>query len=185
MKKKTKKKTPSKDYRLTSFILLTITFFSFFAIRPSITLILSLQKEKTEYEKINQVLENKIQNIIAAQTKYMEVLNKKDLIAEVVPNSPEIEEVQKLLNTDLEVSSFSIGQIQIKPALKTGLNTITINLSAVTNYQDLNKFVNYISKSRRLYTINDLSISKEDSATKSALLNLTTNLNTYYYLEKL
>ncbi|GAI51443.1 unnamed protein product, partial [marine sediment metagenome] len=65
MKKKTKKEAPSKDYRLTSFILLTIAFFSFFAIRPSITLILSLQKEKTEYEKINQVLEDKIQNIIS------------------------------------------------------------------------------------------------------------------------
>jgi len=180
------KQTLSKDYKTTSFVLLTIAFFVFFAIRPSITLIFTLQKEKTEYQKINNALETKIQNIMQTQSKYMQLLEKKNLIDEAIPNeaipnSNEIKKYNDLLNKKVSIQEFSINDFQILPPKEKGLNKIIIDLSRTGSYADISDFIFDIYHIRRLFSITQIDIEKNTTSTESAVLNLNTILNTYYY----
>jgi Tfp pilus assembly protein PilO len=178
--KKTNKKV---DYRVISFILFTVSFFVVFAIKPSISLIYTLQKEKTEYEKIDQVLEEKIQQIIMTQAQFMELINNKELVEQALPNTHQIEKTKAFLVQKPIINTYNIGKIQVMPAPNPELNTVIININGNGSYSDLLEFINYINSSRRLVSMDYFTINSSDSGTESATLNFNSVLNTYYYVD--
>ena len=74
IKRKTKRSI--RDYQTLAFTLLTVAFFAFFAIRPSLTLIVELFHEQTLYTQVDKQLEEKIQQIIALQSQANNQQNK-------------------------------------------------------------------------------------------------------------
>lgn len=183
MKPKQKKRI-SHDYKVISFLILTIAFFGLFAIRPSVTMIVSLQKEKQEYENINRVLESKIQQIIATQTTYMKILDKKALINDAIPDHHEVQKTAELFRDPIDTTVFTIKGIRILPPEKEGLNTIVISFSGDGDFAAMMDFLDYIYDSRRLFTYRMFGMQIKPAGTESALLNLTTDLQTYYYVGK-
>lgn len=180
--KQAKTTTKVVDYRVISFVLFTVAFFAIFAVRPSVSLIFSLQKEKAEYEKIDRVLEQKIQQIIVTQSQFMELINNKKYVEEALPNQHHIEKTKEFLLLQSEVTEFSIQKIKIIPPEKPELNKVVFNVNAAGSFQDFNALLDYINNSRRLITIDFLNVSRESSASPSGNLNYRTILNTYYYL---
>lgn len=177
----TKKQTRKVDYRVISFILFTIGFFSIFAIRPSISLIYSLQKEKTEYEKINQTLESKIQMIISTQAQFMQLINNKTLVEQAIPDSHEIGISKELINNQLQISNFAIQKITILPKTYNELGTVVINLTGQGNYEEVLTFLAFINNSRRLITIDSLGLEPEKGASDSGNIIFNSVLNTFFY----
>ncbi|OGK65018.1 hypothetical protein A2209_00405 [Candidatus Roizmanbacteria bacterium RIFOXYA1_FULL_41_12] len=182
---KDKKVSKKPDYKVVSFILFTVSFFTIFAIRPSLSLIYTLQKEKAEYEQVNKTLEDKIQQIISTQAQFMELINNKDLVEQALPDTHQVEKTREFLNKDIKVNSFSIQKITILPKSNAQLSTVTINLNGAGNYEDLQDFLDYIDNSRRLISINYLDLISDPGATVSAQINFNTVLNTFYYLEEI
>jgi Tfp pilus assembly protein PilO len=181
MKHKKEQKV-NKDYKVISFIIITIAFFAIFAVRPSLGMILTLNKEKKEYEEVNRVLEEKIQQIIQAQSKYMVILYKKALIDEAMPDEPKIEDTAKILNQNINLDTFSLKDFSIVPPKNLGLNSIDINIGGSGTYTDTTELLNTIANSRRVFVYKNMTIQKHDISTSSALLDLTTNIETYYYV---
>jgi D-arabinose 1-dehydrogenase-like Zn-dependent alcohol dehydrogenase len=180
--KRNKEQKVNKDYKIISFIIITIAFFAIFAVRPSLAMILTLTKEKKEYEEVNQVLEEKIQQIIQAQSKYMTVLNKKSLIDEAMPDEPKIEDTAKILEQNINLNMFGIKDFSIIPPKNLGLNSVSINLNGSGTYSDTIELLNTIANSRRVFVYKNMTIQKHEISTSSALLDLTTNIETYYYV---
>ncbi len=180
---KDKKASKKVDYKIVSFILFTVSFFTIFAIRPSLSLIYTLQKEKTEYERVNITLESKIQKIIATQAQFMELITNKNLIEEALPSSHQVEKTREFLDQDLKINSINIQKITILPKTNTQLNTVTVNLNGSGNYEELLNFLKYINNSRQLIAIDYLDLVSDSTATESAKINFNTILNTFYYLE--
>jgi Tfp pilus assembly protein PilO len=181
-------KNKKRDYQLLSFVLFTIAFFAIFAIRPAVSLIYNLQKEKSEYEKIDKELETKIQAIISTQAQFMELINNKKYVDEALPNSPlpstkVVSATQKFLKKELTVNSFNIQNITVLPQTEAGLKTVSINLTGSSNYQDFLDFLDFLHNSRRLFSLNSLDLTTEMSSS-SATLNFSSLLNTYYFVEK-
>jgi len=170
------------DYKTVSFILLTVAFFGIFAIRPAISLIFTLQKEKSDYEKINTTLETKIQEIIYTQSQFMTLINNKNLVEEALPSDHQIEKTEEVLTRGPDFSSFSIDKIQILPNPASGINKLSFSISGLANYQKLTEFLLYLESSRRLLTPNSLTIHLESTASDSGTLNFSALLNGYYYL---
>jgi Tfp pilus assembly protein PilO len=182
MNKPAKNKTEKRiDYKTVSLILFTVAFFGIFAIKPAISLIFTLQKEKSDYEKINQTLETKIQQIIATQAQFMTLINNKDLVEEALPTNHRIEKTGEIFTQKPEIQAFSIQQIQILPTQIQGLNKIAFNVSGFSNYEDLVNFLSYLESSRRLLTLDSLTIEPDKVSSDSAGLNFSSLLNTYYY----
>jgi len=183
MKKQADKKAEKRiDYKTVSFILFTVAFFGIFAIRPAISLIFSLQKEKSDYERIDATLEAKIQQIVSTQAQFMTLINNKELVEEALPGHHQIEKTQEILSQKPRINTFSVQHIQILPNEAPGLNKVTFNVSGLANYTDLVDFLSYLEDSRRLLTPNSLTIEPESISSDSAELNFSALLNTYYYL---
>lgn len=182
--KKTVKKTSIKvDYKIVSFIIFTIGFFAIFAIRPSVSLIFNLVHEKEEYEKIDRVLEGKIQQIIITQGQFMELISNKELVEQALPNNHRMEKTKDFLTLNPDLSEFVIQKIKILPKTEAGLNKVIFNLGGSSDYDKVLKLLSYINSSRRLITISYLNLNTESASSESASLNFNTILNTYYYVE--
>lgn len=184
-KKADQKKTRKTDYRLLSFILFTVAFFSIFAIRPSLGLIYSLQKEKAEYEKINQTLEAKIQQIIATQAQFMQLIDNKNLVEQALPNHHQVTITEQLLNRQLRVSSFSVQKITILPKTTNKLGVVSINLGGQGQYPELLNFIDFVSNSRRLISLDFFQLQPEKNSSQSGTIIFNSVLNTYYYSDNI
>jgi len=187
--KQEKASQKQKDFQVFAFILFTFGFFVIFAIRPSISLIYTLQKEKAEYKKIDQTLETKIQDIISTQAQFMELINNKALVDEALPSSPlpaekTVELAKKFLNKNITINSFGVQKISLIPKTQTGLNTVTVNVDAQAKYQSFWDFLDYVNNSRRLLSLDSLELNTDNTSSSSALLNFTTTMKTYYYIEE-
>lgn len=175
------KKSKKIDYRTVSFILFTIGFFTIFAIRPSLSLIYSLQKEKTEYEQINATLETKIQQIIATQAQFMHLINNKDLVEQALPNTHQVEITKEFLNKQFSVNNFAVQKITILPKTVNELGTVVINLSGQGEYSQIIDFLDFANNSRRLISFELFSLQPEKGSSQSANVMFNSTLNTFYY----
>lgn len=181
-KRNQRKKVGAKyDYTIIALMGFTIAFFSFFAIRPSVTLIVSLLKERSEYERVNMVLESKIQQIIAMQTNYMNILGKKHYIDEMIPNNNQLGQTKELLDTPLSLTNFTIKEVLLHPVIKRDLSTIPILLSGFGTYSDIRSFIDKSYYSKRLYFLKNVDLEKDENGSKSATLNLRATVEAYYF----
>lgn len=181
MKGRIKKIQKKKDYTVISIMIFVVAFFTIFAIRPSINLIVTLLKEKAEYESVNQRLETKIQEIIQAQTNYMYALNKKETIDQAIPDSHRLDQINKTISQQLELSTFNIQKLAIYPRIKNTLVPINIDISFKSEYDQLTSFLKALYKNPRIFRIRSLNIALQDQqGSESAKLRVNTNLETYY-----
>ena len=184
MTKRKPDKLIKKNYKMVSFLLITVAFFTFFAIRPSVSMIVNLAKEKAEYERIDANLESKIQQILTTQYNFMQLLEEKDLINQAIPNSHQIEKTKALLERDLETENFTIGSISIRPTEKVGLNSIDIKFAGAGKYNQVIDFLKYVYNSRRVMTYNDLTLESQNQSSASAAISLSTTISSYYYVNQ-
>ncbi len=181
-RKNQQKKAGAKfDYTLIALMGFTIAFFSFFAIRPSLTLIASLLRERSEYERVNVALETKIQQIIAMQTNYMNILGKKHFIDEMIPNSNQLSQTKELLDTPLSLTSFTIKEVLLHPVVKKDLSTIPILISGFGTYEDVRAFLDKSYYSKRLYFLKNVDLDRDENGSKSATLNVHATVDAYYF----
>lgn len=183
MKNKHQKKiVANTDYKLLAFTLFTVAFFSFFSVRPSLKIIATLYKEKQEYERINIALEEKITQVIQAQTNYMQALSKKKLLDEAVPLDSQLEDINILLKNNLNLSAVNIERIRIHPKEQVGLISIPINISGTGDFGQLFDFINTAYKSTRLFYLKEIALEQAEG-TSSGTVKFNSSIETYYYLE--
>lgn len=180
-KSQQKKPTAKFDLTLIALMIFTLSFFSFFAIRPSVTLIASLLKERSEYDRVNIVLESKIQQIIAMQTNYMRILSKKHYIDEMIPNKNELNQTKELLETPMRLSGFTIKEVTLHPTVQRSLSTIPILIAGYGSYDDLRSFLDKTYYTKRLYFLKDVDIDRDENGSKSATLNIHATVDAYYF----
>ncbi|MFA6005173.1 MAG: hypothetical protein WC775_01675 [Patescibacteria group bacterium] len=184
--RESKKKTQRsiRDYQTLAFTLLTIAFFGFFAVRPSLALILTLFHEKTLYTKVNTDLEAKIQQIITLQADYMRLLSKKELIDLAIPASLNLQDMDVLLDQRMQLSTFGLAEIQLKPVAAQGLVVIPINLGGKASYKDLIDYARNLYISPRLFYMKSIDLGQGESTSSSAELRFSATVNSYYFVDK-
>ncbi len=170
-----------RDYTLLTFVLVFTSFFLFFAIRPSVSLIVTLNKERSEYTRINELLDKKIQDIITAQNNYIALAPFINQINLAIPNRQVISDTKELISTGTpEMLSFSIEDSTLIPIPSAQLSTIAINVSVGGTYSILKDYMTSIRSKPRIITLESLEINRGESTT-SGELNSTMLLQTYFY----
>ena len=79
-----------KIYTNLIFSLLAISVFIFFAIRPAVSTILSLNKEIKDQKEVVKRMDQKIENLKRAQKKYRSIENDLYLIEQALPTQAQI-----------------------------------------------------------------------------------------------
>jgi len=174
----------------------SVSLLVFFAIRPTLVNIASLQKKIEDQEVVLKKADLKLGQLIRAETQLSENQDKLQLLVDAVPNtfdyfniSKRIEIVARENSVELKFvnlpGSVIIGGQNI-PGLagelaseivrpsETGLITIPVGFSANGTQPQLLGFINGLEKMEMLGVIQDIRLSKETTAIgQNNLLNLS------------
>jgi Tfp pilus assembly protein PilO len=179
--------------------LLTIAFFAFFAIRPTLITIASLVREIKDKQIITQKLQEKINALAQAQEEQTAVSSELPLIEEALPQQPNLSFFIRQLETLSVQSGVSLRTIQFnrvnlkrRAASKSEPNSpetkkeagverpqITFTLSASGDYQNLKSFLQNLENLRRLIVVSSFSF-KYGGDEEEQVLILDVTGQTYY-----
>lgn len=168
--------------------IITITFFLFFAIKPTLVIVAGLIKTIDDQKVVNAKLEEKINNLNLAQNQYQSVEGSFPLIEESLPNNPSVSTLIKELEALTRRHGLSIGTIQYGQATLKGeqsggkIMELTFTMSVSGTYSNLKLFLQSLSSLRRIIDIN--SFSFKSSKLESNTLSLGLNAKTYYLKEE-
>lgn len=179
--------TKSKKHQALWMLILsifTVSFFSAFAIRPTIKTIVELNRRIQDEREVDKKLGEKIASLQIAQEEYEKIQPDLPLIYEVLPTDPALYPLVKAFETIATQSavtdtSLNFQSVNLIPGA-SGSAEISFNLSASGSYDSLLSYLDSLEKVRRVVVWENASIKppKETAEANSGLV-LTINGKAY------
>lgn len=179
--------TKSKKHQALWMLILsifTVSFFSAFAIRPTIRTIVELNRRIQDERDVDKRLSEKIASLQTAQEEYEKIQPDLPLIYEVLPTDPALYPLVKAFETIATQSavtdtSLNFQTVNLIPGA-SGSAEISLNLSASGPYDSLLSYLDSLEKVRRVVVWESASMKppKETEETHSGLV-LTINGKAY------
>ncbi len=154
-----------------AFTLLVICFFVFFAIRPTLVTMVSLQKKLKESKEINQQLSRKIDSLQQVQKIYAQIVDDLFLVEAALPETAEFQSLALRINylafkNNLVLNSASFAGfdlVGVRENLEKGQPKasygFTLGLSG--SFEQIKSFLTELEQIDRLIKINKVGFSKE------------------------
>lgn len=180
-------------YTMIILSLFTISFFGFFAIRPTLRTIVELKKQIEDSRIVDEALQKKINSLIIAQEEYQLVKNLIPSINNALPSQPDLTDILMKIESLVTSAQATISAINISPItyypnpdnsqnnkkLSNETVSIDINISIIgDNYRQINQFLNKLLKTRRTILTNNVDLIPIKAKDQS--LQLLLKVNTYY-----
>jgi Tfp pilus assembly protein PilO len=174
-----------------------VSFFGFFALKPTIVTIVNLQSQIKLKKDVDLKLGQKVQALQKAQLSFAKAQNDLSIIDKTLPPGADFTRFERELEYlavknniilfDGRFGGFNvIGNPKVSSTKKTVSNlnytTLDFNLGISGSYQNLKNFLKDLENLDRLVTINNLSFSKQ-TQTKGAELQIKLNAQTFYLPE--
>ncbi len=167
-----------KTYSSLIFSLITISIFSYYAIRPTVTTILSLQKSIQEQTAVLNTLKEKVNNLVEGKRNYENIpLPVKDKIEGLVPDNPALPSLINSLTTAARTAEASISGIQIQSVILENPNTrlskaaqinqIDFVFNTQGSFSNLMELLSNIKRADRLITITSINFGQPSDANLS------------------
>ncbi len=181
------KKTADYSYSIVFF--LTFSFFTWFVIRPNLATVFSLQKELHDLKLVDAEYNEAINKIIATQSIFETIRNDLYVLDEALPAAPKINKTlddlkQIASSSGISFSKMNISQVSFKTKQKPRREkrgSFTVRFETNSGFNDLKKFIELISNQRRLKTIKNLAITKDNKeSTQSSTLKIELEVESYY-----
>lgn len=176
-----------KTYSSLLFSLLMVTVFSLFAIKPTLTTIVSLQKSIDEQQKLLDQINEKGAALEEGQRNYDQINpDAKRTLLGLIPNSTSLPGLIFALSSLAESLDASMSGIQIQPVALDGqpsklnkqasLQDINFTVSIQGNYSQLTDFLDSVYRVNRLINVQSTAISKQADGN----LVMTINARAHY-----
>lgn len=158
-----------KNYGSTIFNLLIISILIYFAIRPTITTILVLQKQITDANQTLNAVTQKANNLSLGKKNYDNLdQGIKDKIAAAIPDNINIKSLTQTLEQTAKRHEASISALQVQPFEVTAkisdklgsVGEITFNFNTEGSYNNLTLLLQDLRTSDRRISIEQVSLSK-------------------------
>lgn len=181
--------------------LFTISFFSLFALRPTLNAISELVATIQSQQEIQQRLQKKLNDLSQAQSSWNQNQTKVALLDEALPKDPRpdtyIQQIERLaINKGLTVSFLKVDEVIIKGQTSTkqpkpekttipGTAQMTTSLSVTGAYTNILAFLEDLEKLRRIVNFSSITFGtiRENTGTTSLILTIA-NQVPYYSKEK-
>lgn len=175
--------------------LLAISFFGFFAIKPTLSTITSLQKQIKDAQMVDKKLQEKINALSAAQIAYEKIKPDLFLLDLALPQEPKfsafIKTLEKLASDNkITINALSFQSLPFTANEATAASKlksqeikespIIFNITVNGDYLSLTSFIKQLTNNERLATIEKMGfLNKEKTKDKKELI-LTITGKTYY-----
>lgn len=165
-------KTAVKTYTTIILSFLTMSFFGYFAIKPTLSTIASLNKQIDDARFVDQKLQEKVNALTLAQKEYQKIKPDLSLIESALPKDSAFPEFIKSLEkmateSGLQIINLNFQSIDLSsPAQATQSNNlIPINFSLTTHgdYPQIDNFLNKIAGLARLVIIDKIGFNQKES----------------------
>lgn len=177
----------AKNYSYLIIFFLLFSFFVFFAIRPSVIMVISLKNEEQKLTLTNKNYENIIGKIVNIQSQLQSIQDKIYLLPQALPPRPEINKVlQDILENgkknSVTIKRLNVDQISLAGKDSRSLHSVGLSMEFVATYDNMLSFLKDLANQRRLKTIEKLDLKKESTAnaSESANLDAIIKISTYY-----
>lgn len=171
------------------FSLITIGIFSYYAIRPTIQTILSLQKSIDEQTSVLNRLQEKVGKLAEGKQNYENINpDVKEKLENLVPDNPSLPQIINSLSYIGEQSEASISGLQFQSVTLENqkniiskdapVNQVDFTLNTQGSFANLMKFLTSIKRADRLITIKTINFAQP--ADGSLIMSIT---GMAYYLK--
>lgn len=166
----------AKTYSSLIFSLITISIFSYFAIRPTVTTILSLQRSIEEQTAVLNTLKEKVNNLVEGKRNYENIPGPvKTKLEGLVPDNPALPALINSIAYAAEASEASVSGIQFQPVVLENpaaqlskaaqMNQVDFTFNSQGSFSSLMNLLTIIKRSDRLITITSVNFNQpEDSS---------------------
>ncbi|MBI2315238.1 type 4a pilus biogenesis protein PilO [Candidatus Daviesbacteria bacterium] len=163
-----------KNYGPTIFSLLTISILLFFAIKPTVETILVLQKKLADSNEVLQKITQKANNLSLGKENYDNMdQDIKDKITALIPDTVSLKSIIQTLEQTAKRNEASISALQIQPLVLEPKNEVQVGSIAEASfifntegsYTSLLALLQDLQTSNRLFSIDNLSLSKANEGT--------------------
>ena len=166
----------------------TLTFFGYFAIKPTLATIVTLRKQIQDDHFINEKLEQKISDLIAAQESYQQLQPDLPLMYRSIPQAPHFSTLIVALENvtaqyDASISALqaqSLSLYPLEPTIKESSASARLVEFTVTlegNYQHIVQFLEQLIHIDRLISVRSIEMRSEQG---NALVRVNLLLSAYY-----
>lgn len=162
-------------------IVLTLTalsLFGLFAINPTLSTIAKLRKEISDYEVINQKLEEKIFALNTLQQAYANLENEVPTVTNAIPESPLVPQFIGQIQSIAKSSNIFVVQLQNSQvdlyrenAALDKYKAFNFSLIGDGNYEDIKKFIENVTSMERVVGIDTSSINNVENNNTILRLN--------------
>lgn len=178
------KKPKVKAYTMIILSLFTMSFFGFFAIKPTLATITHLKRKIKDSRTVDQNLETKIIHLSQLKEEHQNLENELSLVPKALPSEPQysqiLEELENLANqAEATISGVKLEKVRPSQEDSQSANKLSCSLTLEANYQSAKDFLNYLLNSPRLYTIEKFAIASETKENRQ-LIKLQLKIDTYY-----
>lgn len=176
-----------KTYSSLIFSLITTTIFLIYAIRPTLSTIISLQKSINEQSAVLTKLNQKVKDLTEGRKNYESIdPTLKVRLVDLLPYSPSLPSLMNSLTILATESQSTISGLQFQPVIlekpiKTlskdaALKEVDFTFNAQGSYSQLINFLNSLKRADRLINISSISFNKP----LDAPLIMTVNAKSLY-----
>ncbi len=175
----------SASYISAIFSLLTLSFFGLFAIKPTLTTAVTLSRDIQDLRQLNARYEDKITNIVKAQSEYEKIRDDIPLFFETLPDNPAFTQLivsheQLVKNTGVELTQFKMEGLPISKSKEKGkLIPFAMSIGILGTYPEITSYVNQLLRIQRIVGIDDLLLS-QNLATSEGKIKVSLKARSYY-----
>ena len=175
-----------KDYGFTIVFFFIFSFFLVFAIRPNLLAVVTLQEQLDQLGSLNQRYEDEITKIVHLQSLIEENRDNFPLLEDSLPSTPQVNKViddisRNASDSGLIISKIEVHDISLKEdKQKNKIKSFAVNIETNTDFEHANRFIDTLFNQRRLKSIKDLSMIKEEIGTESSVLKMQLQIDALY-----
>ncbi len=176
-----------RTYSTLIFSLIAITFFSLFAIRPTVKTIFGLQKSIEEQKQVLNQLIQKSQDLETGRRNFQSIdSNPKDSVDTLLPNKTNLPRFIDQLSLLALQNQASISGLQFQPleindstpsnTANPSLQEISFTFNAQGKYNQIVGLLDSLSLANRLLSIDLVNLTKNDQG----IISMSINGKAYY-----
>jgi hypothetical protein len=154
-----------------------ISFFTFFAIKPTLLTISKLVGDIKAKEILVKELKTKINDVIVSQDLFSQVQEKYSLVESSLPSSPRFYQATSQIVGLTEKNQIFLNKINYSI---TDSNYYSTSISTSSSFLSASSLLSELLKNRRIFQIDQISFSLEKDTT-SKMINISLPLKIYYW----
>lgn len=154
-------------YVYITLTLLTVSFFGFFAIAPTLGTISNLNKQYKDNKLVYDALSRKLSNLQLLDFEYREIQSDLPVIYSAIPRTTKIPYLTRqleniALNNNLIITKLSFGTVEIFPNAKTdSMYSFTFTINVVGEESQINNFIGSIINFDRIVGIDRIATGRD------------------------